>query len=122
MTTRHLLSAILAITLTSVPAKAETFHKWGDDLAFTVELVEGTGGAHVASVIAHNEMTQGFEVVTTTLDGGVIVTIDMKDGDIPDIVIVTAPQGYIAIPAQLSLEEGATGEIRILRLDSMILG
>jgi hypothetical protein len=80
---------------------------------------DGTGAA-IGSIFITNQLTGTVEEVRTFTIGGVEVTVyyestpNYKPGVDPrDIVRVTVPDGYIAVPADVLLPEGETVEIVI---------
>jgi len=95
----------LALALIATPAFAET-HTWG------ASSVDYSGGV----VTFRNELTTGqrdFNVMLTDAGVTVLAIVMQEAGDAPDTLIVQPPPGYIAIPATISVEEGAQGVIRI---------
>jgi len=97
----------LAFALIATPASAEV-HNWG------AAAVDYSGGV----VTFRNELTTGqrdFNVMLTDSGVTVLAIVMQEAGDAPDTLIVQPPPGYIAIPATISVEEGAQGVIRITR-------
>lgn len=81
--------------------------------------IEATGAA-LGSILITNQLTGSVEEVRTFDIGGVPVTVyyestpNYQPGVDPrDIVRVTVPDGYIAIPADVLLPEGESVEIVI---------
>jgi len=69
------------------------------------------------TVTYHNDLSYGpqdFNKVLT--DGGLSVTVLIlqEPGNNPDTMHVIPPQGYIAIPESVLVEEGDSGEILII--------
>lgn len=80
--------------------------------------VSDAGPSHYADVVFQNELTHDYYVHNTinfTRPDGLIITVifDMGDGSAPDVMVVVPPPGYIAIPEEVSVEEGAVGIIEI---------
>jgi hypothetical protein len=80
---------------------------------------EGTGAA-LGSIVITNQLTGSVEAIRTFDIGGVPVTVyyestpNYQPGVDPrDIVRVTVPDGYIAVPADVLLPEGESVEIVI---------
>jgi len=48
-----------------------------------------------------------------------VVHVQYGDGDIPDIMTVVPPEGFVAIPESLSVDENTSGTIKIY---AMLLG
>ena len=95
---------------------------WGGTGA-TITLEQPTG--HVATVHCQNELTQGTSTTTGEITiGGITVEVRVvhMPGDQPDKFEVYPPEGYIAVPRYLNVNEGDTGEIRIFELDGIPLG
>lgn len=114
------LALILALLCASA-AQAGSRVEWeGHDGGppFTFDLSPGAGGEHVATLTVTNNITPGFTTpssATLELDGlrvGVIVS--HGDGDTPDAIRLALPDGLFAMPFELILEEGETGEFRIV--------
>ena len=79
---------------------------------------------YAGEVIFNNQMTYR----TTTPEGPyileidglrVIVDLDQQPGDLPDRMIVTPPDGYIARPPEIVVQEGEVGSIIIQRFVGM---
>jgi hypothetical protein len=114
-------AAILA--LIAAPAFASDIHNWGGSYA---QLVPADNGPHVASVICHNELTMdspmqfGFALTLGPLT--VQVEIEHGNGDIPDLYRVIAPEGFIAIPPAIFVNEGQSEEIRLFVIGEGLIG
>jgi hypothetical protein len=106
------------------PAAAQDSVGWGDGAQFTVELRHAE--PHVADVVATNRLTRGHDRETgATLYLGelaVDVLVIHHPGILPDEVIVEVPEGYLAIPPVIMIEENAVGVIAIHRADEVPLG
>ena len=103
-----------------IAAAASIF--WGGTGA-TIVLEQPTG--HVATVICKNELTQGTSLTNGEITvGGITVSVIVTHlpGDQPDRFQVDPPEGYIAVPRYLYVNENETGEIRIFELEGMPLG
>jgi len=111
------------LTMIGAPAFASDIHNWGGSYA---QLVPADNGPHVASVICHNELTMdspmqfGFALTI----GGLTVQIEIEQGsgDIPDLYRVIPPEGFIAIPPAIFVNEGQSEEIRIFVFGEGLLG
>jgi hypothetical protein len=87
-----------------------------------VKLHEPTDPAAVATVTFYNTYThQGDEIFTLTWDNITIsVEIEWNVDDIgSERIIVTPPNGYIAVPPELDVPEEAYGEIQIYKFFGM---
>ena len=103
-------------------------------LALTTSLSwGGTGGTiaavnlhgHVADVHLRNELTSGpYHNEGQLSANGVTVTlrVEHQPGDMPDRFFVDVPDGYIAVPQWLDLDEETSGVIRIFELEGMVTG
>lgn len=79
----------------------------------------------VAQVTFTNLLEHGTvtEAATLSIDGlSVSVVASVGNGMADDVIEVTPPEGYIAVPEVLDVPEGATGTILIYRADTMVTG
>lgn len=110
--------SFLALMICASSAHAREFVSWG---GFTVRLVPGD--TCEASVLVHNVLTgvPGDITETDLTLGGLTVHahVDHQSGDIPDRVTVTAPEGYVAAPAFIDVDEDADGIVRICSLQAV---
>ncbi len=109
---------IAAALLLTTPAFAAPSYNWGGSSA---TLVMGPG-VPVATVICHNEMTggQGGQGEDFTLSVGafeVQVSVWQEWGDVPDRYTVTPPEGYVAVPQFIDVDENGTAEIQIYSME-----
>jgi hypothetical protein len=107
------MSSLLAIAATIF---------WGATGA-TIVAEQETG--HVATVYCKNELTYG----PSTDEGqiainGLTVTVKVTHmpGDKPDIFDILVPEGYVAVPPSISVNEETTEEIRIFEIGGLPLG
>jgi hypothetical protein len=103
----------LAILLAAIasPAAANPALSYGGT---GCEITLTPGQAHVARITCQNRLTSGASYNEGALDaGGLIVglTINHGPGDIPDTFTITPPDGYVAIPSTLILDENTDGEM-----------
>ena len=112
--------ALTALALSALPGAAETVHSWGVSPSSSATLAPGTGIV-VAMVLCVNRLTNGHDsllVFSLDLHGFTVeVTVDHGDHTYPDIFAVTPPEGYIAVPPSVSVEEGETAVILIFAAD-----
>jgi len=96
---------ILVILLTSSVAAT---HHWG------ASYIEFDG----VNVTLNNELTSGGELdfnIDMTENGVTIKVVIMQgQGDIPDTMYVIPPDGYIAIPETITVEETEKGTIMVV--------
>ena len=60
-------------------------------------------------------VADGYEVVTLTIEGlPVVVEVEQRPGIEPDLLRVTAPPGYAAVPFETTVEDGATATVRLV--------
>jgi len=109
---------LLATLILAFPAHADTSYVWksGRQLS-TVTLEPTTAPGAVAQVRFENKTVHADEAVTFVLDlEGVSVTVDalVGRGLTPDRMTVTPPDGFIAVPSELDVNEDALGVILIL--------
>lgn len=104
---RAALLALVAVACTPAAAQELT--------AFPVE-----GQAHIAEIHVKNQITSSRYETTVLFFGDVEVHVHYETtpnyvaGQDPrDIVTVSVPDGYIAVPSELLIDEGATDVIRI---------
>lgn len=108
----RILLASLALAL---PASAQDTHTWGSQFypsTITLEPTDAPGA--VAQVTFDNRTVHADEEVTFDLTMGdltVTVVALVGRGLTPDRMTVTPPPGYIAVPPDLDVEEGAVGAI-----------
>lgn len=80
-----------------------------------VPIQEDTGWAVVRF---HNSLVRGHEIPRefrfTHDDKVVIVFLDSKAGDLPDTITVIPPDGYLAVPNEIAVEEDESVEILII--------
>jgi hypothetical protein len=50
------------------------------------------------------------------------LVVMQEKGDAPDTYIIWPPEGYIAAPPSVTVNEGDTGVIRIFRIEGAALG
>ena len=116
-------AAALILAL-AAPAQAQTIAAWGNGGHVLIE--PGAGGAHVATVTLHNRLTWADAnpvQVALYLHGiAVEVIITHMPGDIPDVLQVIPPDGFIAIPKRVAVDENDAGSVMIYRIDGMELG
>jgi hypothetical protein len=98
------------------PAAAQDSVSWGQGVTFDVHLIPADG-PHFAEVVGVNRMTTGVGSVTAaelSIDGLTVrVTVFHGPGAAPDRLTVIAPEGFIAVPEFIDIEEDDTGVIRI---------
>ena len=102
---KHSLS-VLMFTALSTTAIAEPYYWDGSRIDFSDN-----------KVTYHNDLSYGpqdFNQVLTSDGLTVTVIILQEPGNNPDTMHVTPPEGYIAIPESVTVEEKAIGEILIV--------
>ncbi len=108
---------IAAALLLATPAFAAPSYNWGGSSA---TLVMGPG-VPVATVICNNRMTSGpGQGEDFTLSVGafeVQVSVWQEWGDVPDRYTVTPPEGYVAVPQFIDVDENGTAEIQIYSME-----
>jgi hypothetical protein len=108
-----------ALCLMASPAMADATLSWGGT-GCTLALV--TGAAHVAEVTCVNVQTSGASYTQgeMTINGlGVGLTVLHGPGDIPDKFTISPPEGYIAVPNVLVLDEDTSGVVLIYQFLGM---
>jgi len=84
---------------------------------FTIVLSEVHGETHVADLTVTNQLVwagEGGDVYTLETGGiSVTVFIDHGPGAEPDTIAIEAAPGFVAVPREITLEEGETGVVRI---------
>ncbi len=99
-----------------VPAYARDYRSWGVAEASVVRLVPRE--AHPAEVVFFNRVTTGNPLALDfrlEIDGlSVDVSVMNGEGDLPDVITVRPPPGFLADPPTLSVHEDQTGRIAIL--------
>ena len=106
---------------------------------FKVELYEGEGNGHVYSIVVHNEynyyslLDDGESDIITIGDAPTVVLNikestdrrsrdDVPASNNPDTIEVVVPDGYVAVPSSVEVEERANVTIEIFTADSIPLG
>jgi len=108
------------MTSTLIAAAASVF--WGGTGA-TITAEQPTG--HVATVHCRNELTQSMSITEGEISiNGLTVQVRVyhQPGDQPDRFEVSPPEGYIAIPRYIYVNEHETEEIRIFEIEGMVAG
>lgn len=112
----------LLLCLIATPCLADRY-EWGGPDPSVVETYPGEGMGHVATVTFHNTLTYPIigRVSVPLTEGGVslAVTVGQRPGDDLDRLTVTPPEGYIAIPAFIDVEEDASGSVEIFEADGV---
>jgi hypothetical protein len=107
------------------PAMAQDSVSWGQGVTFDVHLIPADG-PHFAEVVGVNRTTVGVGSVTAaelSIDGLTVrVTVFHGPGAAPDRLTVIPPEGFIAVPEYIDIEEDDTGVIRVFRLADMVTG
>lgn len=107
-------------------ASAEEY-RWGvTDLlpdASYIVTHPGEGAGHVASLVFTNRLNGGVFHARHELFEGVriVVTIRDQSGDVPDELTVEVPDGFLAIPPAISVEEDSSGTIEIFEASEVPL-
>jgi hypothetical protein len=104
------------------PVLAEDTRSWISGATVSqMHLAPETGGP-VASVTFHNEdihtQNEVFDLSMPGLTVSVITEIN-RFGGAPDRVVVTVPEGFVAAPPDLMVEEGATAVILIYSVEGV---
>jgi hypothetical protein len=95
------------------PVIAQDSQIWAGGAAY-VRLQPTQAPNAVAEVEFLNGAVHGNDVLDFILTVGVLsvaVTADVGHGDRPDYIMVTPPEGFIAVPQRIEVAEGATGRV-----------
>jgi hypothetical protein len=107
---------LLGLALVSSPAIADpAIHVWGAGHS-SVQLRPSKAPGAIAEVEFANELVHANQAETFQLSlGGFAITVDMQHGPgaAPDLMTVTPPEGYIAVPPSVLVPEGASRVITI---------
>jgi len=112
------IRAVALFALLAWPTWADTSHnETSVDVA-----VAAADGPHVAvvSVTNHFRRSVSSSPFDLEVDGlRVRVTVNEGRNTLPDIVTVEAPEGFIAVPMSVELDEGQSGEILIYAIEGV---
>lgn len=107
-----------AALIFAFPAHADNVHSWGPQFfASTITMQPTDEPGAVAEIIFDNKTVHADETVTFTLDLdglAVEVTAIVGRGLTPDYMAVTPPEGYIAMPPDIDVEEDQSGRILVV--------
>lgn len=115
-------SATVPFPITSTTGHYQYGTASEDSAILTVDLVEAEGNSYDVvffNTIVSRGVAEDITFVDEETGFSVHVKLDHGDGDLPDVMTVTPPPGYVAIPAQISVEEGTTG---IIEIHELVLG
>lgn len=108
------MTRILALLcLAAMPAHAQDVAEWGGT---GCQLVPVVGRTHIAEVRCRNAVTSGQSLTEGVMQSGDLrahLAVQHGPGDVPDLFTVTPPDGYIADPVVLSLDEKTRGVVLI---------
>ena len=117
------MRALVACLLIGMPAHAGNVHAWGSrDFASTITLQPTEAPGAVAEVEFVNRTVHADEDVTFALelDGlQVEVFASVGRGLSPDHMTITPPEGFIAVPSEISVEEAGVGVVLIYEWTGM---
>ena len=92
-------------------------------VASTVTLAPTERPGAVAEVRFNNSRSDGGRLVTheftLTLDGVTVAVVATVGRSQPDTITVTAPEGYAAIPRELTLPDGDSGALYVYPLNGV---
>jgi hypothetical protein len=111
------LTALLCFV--AAPCMAQDVHEWGEGTPSRVRL--HTCAAAVACVTFDNQFNKPLRDPdwTPLMLGGVHISvfIEFGKGMAPDTVTVYPPEGLIAIPPSVTVEENASGTVMLFSAD-----
>ena len=108
------MRAILASLALALPASAQDTVDWSGT---GCRMVLTPDKPHVAEITCLNRLTGGVQNNEGALVVGgfqVGVGATMFPGDVQDEFVVIPPDGYVAVPPVLVLDEGTAGVVRVL--------
>ncbi|EYD77817.1 hypothetical protein Rumeso_00544 [Rubellimicrobium mesophilum DSM 19309] len=112
-------SALLALgapAWAESPDRAPSVQSWGETTPAFVRLEPAED--HPADLYFVNELTLGnpLQMFFALSVNGLRVDVEVSNGvgDVPDVVTVHPPMGYVAVPESIEVDEGSTGRIAIL--------
>lgn len=112
-----ILSFVLVLISTNV-AYAQSIYDWGNSDSISSVSIEESDGIE-AAILFDNKLSLSTNVVKFSLDfrGNFYdIMIVHGDGTEPDTIFVVPPNGYIAVPESLSVEDNSVGVIEIHQL------
>lgn len=109
----------LILALAAFPAHADTTYAWGmlEGYRSTITLQPTDAPGAVAEVVFDNRKVHTDDEVSFVLDlDGLSVTVDASVGRglTPDRFTVTPPDGYVAMPPELDVQEDGVGVILVM--------
>jgi hypothetical protein len=112
----------LAACVALLPGMSDTFEWGGTTNPSSVTLRQEDGALAVVEFV--NTIVPGFPTGFTLTAGELTVTVDIEhfSGSIPETMTVHPPEGVVAVPPVLVVEDGTTGTIRLFCLDALPLG
>jgi hypothetical protein len=110
-------AALIVVGVYASPAVADDRAFWGPSYEYgtSVTLAPADGPA-IATVTFRNRLTGNIgqtSAVLTIAGLSVQVHVTHASGDSPDRVMVTPPEGFMAVPPVLDVEEGGEGVVTI---------
>ncbi len=89
---------------------------WGITTSASVQLIPAED--HPADILFVNRLTHGnaLEMVFALEIDGLVVQVEVSNGigEQPDLLFVTPPMGFVAVPSSIEVHEGETGRIAIM--------
>jgi hypothetical protein len=89
---------------------------WGVTTSASVQLVPAED--HPADILFVNRLTHGnpLEMAFALEIDSMIVEVEVSNGvgEQPDLLFVTPPMGFVAVPSSIEVHEGETGRIAIM--------
>lgn len=108
-----MIRSLACVIAAAFPAHAQDAATWGGT---GCHLVPVTDAAYVAEVRCRNVVTSGESFTEGVMISGALMVhlaVMHGEGSIPDVFTITPPDGYVAEPHILSLNENARGVVFI---------
>lgn len=116
----NLIFFLFALTIATPAIAQENSYRWGDPGEIS-ELKLEKSETHFANLQFNNGFSfgPGNHTIKLSIDGVLIVVNILHSHVDPDLVTIIVPEGFTAVPSELTVEDGTTA---IFEIHEMLLG